>query len=219
MRLLILVCCVVVAAVAWFAETGPSRELADRESAFASPIAPHDLVFQDLDCGERCALIRRITGSRYTHVGIVLEEDGRRVVWEALGPVAPIALEEWVSRGIDGAIAVYRPKPSLVMPLDRLDVAVRSLAGRPYDGAFQWDDETIYCSELVAKAYRRMAGRDVFEPRTVELGLDAARATALSGGRFTRTTRVVSPADLVRSGVFVRVVDELSSQALAATSR
>ena len=42
-----------------------------------------DLVFQDLACGMRCALIRQVTHSRYVHVGLVLMEDGERVVYDA----------------------------------------------------------------------------------------------------------------------------------------
>lgn len=209
MRYLVGGCVAIVAFAIGFFETLPARELAARERQFESPIRPGDLVFQDLDCGERCALIRRITGSRYTHVGIVLDEDGERMVWEAFGPVGPTPLEDWVGRGIDRSIAVYRPRAELATRQERLAAAVRVFRDRPYDADYQWDDERIYCSELVAKAYRAALGHEVFVPRPVELGVDEARIAALSHGRFGRATRLVSPADLVRSGDFERIVDEL----------
>lgn len=198
----------IVAIIGRLASGAPARELADREEAFGA-IRPFDLVFQDLDCGERCALIRRFTRSRYTHVGIVLEDQGERRVYEALGPVGAVPLEDWVRRGIGGAIAVYRPNRELAERLEQVGVEVRRMVGRPYDADYQWDDERIYCSEVVAKAYRSAFGRDVFPPHTVDLGDDAARVAALSHGRFLPTTQLVSPADLARSDAFDRVVDEL----------
>ena len=57
----------------------PERALAARERAFGG-IREGDLVFQDLACGQRCSFIRRVTESRYVHVGLVMIEDGERVV-------------------------------------------------------------------------------------------------------------------------------------------
>jgi len=34
----------------------------------------------------------------------------------------------------------------------------KSWLGRPYDLQFRWDDERLYCSELVYKLYERGAG-------------------------------------------------------------
>ena len=61
-----------------YARGAPERKLAELESGHR--IEPLDLVFQDLACGLRCDLIRQITQSHYSHVGIVLEDNGERVV-------------------------------------------------------------------------------------------------------------------------------------------
>ena len=122
-----------VAAVAWWSSGAAGRALAEREESWGESIQAGDLVFQDLDCGERCALIRSVTNSRYSHVGVVVEHDGARNVWEALAPVGPVPLSEWVRRGINGQVAVYRPRTPLVSlrPGTKNASTAASLSPRP----------------------------------------------------------------------------------------
>jgi len=199
----------IVALVAGYASGAPDRDLVARERAWGASIRAGDLVFQDLDCGERCALIRQVTRSRYSHVCIVAARDGERVVWEASGPVDFVPLGDWVRHGQGRRVAVYRPRTAVVRYRAEVQRRVESYAGRPYDAYYQWDDERIYCSELIAKAYRDAIGRDLFEPHPVELGTAEARVYNMSGGRLTSGTPMVTPADLVASDSLVRVVDEL----------
>ncbi|MEZ4251770.1 MAG: YiiX/YebB-like N1pC/P60 family cysteine hydrolase [Polyangiales bacterium] len=201
----VLFAAVVVGLVVLYASGAAERAWEERAEALGLEVRPGDVVLQDLRCGERCAAIRAVTRSRYTHVGVVLEEEGELVVWEALAPVGPTPLGEWARRG---RLAVYRP------PLDettypRFADAVRAYAGRPYDGSYLWDDGRIYCSELVAKAWRDAFGEALVEPRPVSLGAWASRAATLTNGELVDGTPMVSPADLVRSGRLVKLVDEL----------
>ncbi len=196
---------------AW-ASGASARLLEAREQEWGHQIESGDLVFQDLDCGERCALIRSVTDSKYSHVGIVVENGGERMVWEALGPVGPVPLTDWVRRGIGGRVAVYRPIRALQRHHGAVELAMQRMAGRPYDGFYGWDDDTIYCSELVAKAYEQALGQPLVAPHTVDLGRHIRRIGRLSDGRLTPATLMVTPADLVRSGAFVRVVDELEGE-------
>lgn len=210
MRSALFVALVVVAGTYVWARGADERALVAREEALGVTIRAGDLVFQDLRCGVRCQAIRAVTSSRYSHVGIVTLDDGERVVWEALGPVGPTPLAEWAARG---ELAVYRPAlrgaPLGDEDLTRLQYALRTYAGRSYDGSYRWDDERIYCSELVAKAWRDAFGEPLVEPRPVSLGVWASRAAQLTNGELVDGTPMVSPADLVRSGKLVRVVDEL----------
>ena len=198
-----------VAGLAYWASGAAARELDAREHAWAVEIEEGDLVFQDLACGERCALIRSITGSRYSHVGVVRWQDGERVVWEALRPVGLVPLADWVRRGIREEVAIYRPSGELRNLNEQLGLELHRMRGLPYDGDYQWDDEAIYCSELIAKAYERALGHALIEPQPVSLGRHERRVSELSEGRLTSETLMVSPADLVRSGLFERLVDEL----------
>ncbi len=136
--------------------------------------------------------------------------DGERFVWEALGPVGPVPLDAWVARGVGKEVAVYRPNRALRRVRPRVEVSMRAYAGRPYDGDYQWDEARIYCSELIAKAYRDALGRELFVPHAVSLGRFEARVATLSGGRLTSRTLMVTPRDLTQGGHFVRVVDELA---------
>jgi hypothetical protein len=188
----------------------PAMVLAERQRAWGQRIQPGDILFQDLDCGLRCSLIRDVTHSRYTHVGIVLQDDGKLQVWEAFEPVGPVDLVDWVHRGIGERIALYRLRAPISHHLPKIADAVRSLRGRPYDPDYQWDDDRIYCSELIAKAVNRAEGTSIFAPRPIgALGPHADLIKKMSHGRLTETTEMVSPVDLARSPRLERIVDEL----------
>jgi hypothetical protein len=119
-----------VAALLYFLASAPERALAERESAWGG-IREGDVVFQDLACGVRCALIRQATDSRYVHVGIVLVEGGERVVYEAYEPVGPTPLAEWVARGVHGHIAVYRPDAALLADLPAARRGIERMRAAP----------------------------------------------------------------------------------------
>ena len=179
-----------------YAKGAPARRLAALEKG--ARIEPLDLVFQDLDCGLRCDLIRQITQSRYTHVGIVLEEHGQRVVWEAFGPVGPTPLADWIDR-TGGDVAVYRFDDELRSSRDAISREVRNLRGLPYDRDYQWDDDRIYCSELIAKAVKRATGTMLAPPRTFSFGKEKDTVARLSNGKLTEDTPIVAPVDLSTS--------------------
>lgn len=81
---------------------------------------------------------------------------------EAIGPVRVIALEEWIKQGEGGRYSLKRLAPKH----GTLDAAAREgmrrvgerFMGKPYDTLFLWDDERIYCSELIWKVYAEGAG-------------------------------------------------------------
>jgi hypothetical protein len=182
----------------------PAIHFARRQSGWPSALRTGDLIFQDLECGERCALIRSVTHSRYAHVGILVEENGDLGVWEAFRPVGWTPLIEFVHRGIGEKLAVYRFKDTAVLP--GLLAGVRAFKGRAYDGDYQWDDERIYCSELIAKA----APAGFFVPHPVgDLGSHEKRIFEMSRGRLTPKTEMVSPRDLIESSRLERIIDEL----------
>ncbi|MHB8873012.1 MAG: YiiX/YebB-like N1pC/P60 family cysteine hydrolase [Myxococcaceae bacterium] len=157
--------------------------------------------------------MREVTHSRYAHVGVVLDEGGERVVWEAFGPVGPTPLAKWLDRGRGRQAAVYRPTGGLATHRTAIAREVQAMRGLPYDGDYQWDDERIYCSELYAKAVRRATGEEHFTPHPLgpgAFGRHAETIRRLSKGRLTEQTPMVSPLDLTRSGELARVVDELA---------
>lgn len=109
----------------------------------------------------RSALIRQVTRSPYSHVGLVeVAKDGVFVI-EAVQPVSRTPWAVWRQRGAGGRVTVLRPR-GLDDPTVRAVVAAaKKELGKPYDARYRWDDETLYCSELVAKAFERGAALQV----------------------------------------------------------
>jgi hypothetical protein len=95
-------------------------------------------------------------------MGLVHVEAGRTLVYEAVGPVKLTPFDEWVGRGEGKHFVVMRLKDAdqRLTPeaLERMHRAGMRFQGRPYDSAFSWSDDRIYCSELVWKVYEEALG-------------------------------------------------------------
>ncbi|MFZ2266958.1 MAG: YiiX family permuted papain-like enzyme [Azonexus sp.] len=120
-----------------------------------------DIVFQTSRSTQSLA-VQKATGSPYSHMGMVFMRGNRPYVFEAAGQVQYTPLSSWLARGIGGHVVVKRLRdgearldPSAI---ERLRRAAKAFEGRPYDLAFAWSDERIYCSELVWKIYQRALG-------------------------------------------------------------
>jgi hypothetical protein len=120
-----------------------------------------DIVFHTSRSSQSLA-IQRATHSRYSHMGVVLYRDGQPYVFEAVATVRYTPLARWVARGEGGRFVAKRLRNAnaLLTPqaLQRLRAGAAAFAGRPYDLAFEWSDERVYCSELVWKMYERALG-------------------------------------------------------------
>ena len=117
-----------------------------------------DVLFQSLP---RSALVNAIEGvsrSPFSHCGIVGRENGEWVVYEAYRKVQVTPLRTFLFRGRNKGFAVYRLKaesqPFVPTPL----TAAKTFLGRPYDVRYRLDDERIYCSELIYKAFQEASG-------------------------------------------------------------
>ena len=116
-----------------------------------------DFIFQDVN-GELFQVIKDVTGSPLTHCGIVLKRGGKWYVIEAIGPVKLTPLNAWIHRGIGSQITVARLKVSYQDQIANIIKASYTYLNRPYDIQYEWDDEKIYCSELIYKAVRDVSG-------------------------------------------------------------
>jgi hypothetical protein len=115
-----------------------------------------DVIFQSLPFSRIVTAIEGATDSPLSHCGIVAREEGRWVVYEALGPVGPTPLGDFIARGRNRAFLVKRLRSAEQPLVPPMLAAVRALRGRPYDERYRLDDdrEAVYCSELVWFAYR-----------------------------------------------------------------
>ena len=119
-----------------------------------------DILFQSLPRNALVDAIEGMTGSRYSHCGIVDRRDGAWVVIEALGTVHATPLGEWMRRGHSAGVAAYRYDLDAVQTA-RLLTAIQAFDGVPYDIHYAPDDARIYCSELIWKGFHNGLGLDL----------------------------------------------------------
>ena len=113
-----------------------------------------DVIFQSLPHGPVVWAIEGVTGSRYSHCGIVGSRDGQWIVYEAYRGVSATPLRTFLLRGRGGGFAVYRLRAESRAHIPETLRCCEKYLGRPYDIRYRMDDEKIYCSELVFKAFR-----------------------------------------------------------------
>jgi hypothetical protein len=124
------------------------------ESSFQSG----DVIFQSSNSGQSLA-IKLATKSVYTHCGMLFERNGKWMVLEAVEPVCWTPFETWIKRGDNDAYLVKRLKNAdSLLTKETISSMIEhgnTWEGLHYDVYFGWDDERMYCSELVWKIYYR----------------------------------------------------------------
>lgn len=113
-----------------------------------------DVIFQSLPNGPIVWAIEGVTRSPYSHCGIVAKRDGQWFVYEAYRGVSATRLKTFLFRGRGGGFAVYRLLDYHRHHIPQTLACCETYLGRPYDIRYRLDDEKIYCSELIYKAYR-----------------------------------------------------------------
>lgn len=115
-----------------------------------------DILLQPLHCWS-CSLIEAQTKSEYSHIGVVIEIQGKQVyVAEAFMKVRKVSLFEFKKKTQKGS-SVKILRPSFV-DNNLLSLFQRNFEGLSYDNKFRWNNsdelgEQIYCSELLYKLF------------------------------------------------------------------
>lgn len=153
-----------------------------------------DIVFQS-SLSSQSRAIQEATGSRYSHVGVVLVRDGVPVVFEAIEPVSTTPLDRWVARGEGRHVVVKRLRAGLSDTQARqMQAFAPRWLGRPYDLTFGWSDDRIYCSELVWKLYRQVMGIELAPlSRLKDFRLDTPAVRAKLRERYGNTLPLNEP--------------------------
>lgn len=170
-----------------------------------------DIVFHGTG-GEQAEAVRRATGSPYTHCGVVFAENGRLMVLEAVQPVRVTTVAEFQRRSRPGTFHARRLKsPPDAAGLEKAKAWGTRQIGLDYDARFRWSGETLYCSELVWKAFEQ-AGVRLCEPRRFhDYRLDHPKVRALIAKRYGSAAKlpkdepVVAPGDLAESPLLAEV--------------
>ncbi len=172
-----------------------------------------DILFQTSTSDQSLA-IQLVTKSRFSHCGVLLTENGKPMVLEAVGPVKLTPMSTWISRGKGGSVVVKRLRDAPSLITEEKAAALRSLGksylGRPYDPLFEWSDQAIYCSELVHKVYHRALGIELASLQRIgSLDLGSAEAQRIArqrwGGLPPANQLIISPARLYDSPKLVTV--------------
>jgi len=123
-----------------------------------------DIIFQTSKSSQSKA-IQLATKSKYSHMGIIYENDGQFFVYEAVQPVKLTPLSEWINRGKNGHYVIKRLENADQVltnsTLTKMKQIGGQFKGRPYDIYFEWSDDKIYCSELVWKIYKQAADIEI----------------------------------------------------------
>jgi len=161
-----------------------------------------DVLFQSLPPIPIIVAIEDATGSPYSHCGIVVKRGSGWGVLEAIGPVREIPMEQWIAQGRGKAFTAYRLKPVHLPHIPAFIDAARTHTGKPYDIRYRFDDESIYCSELIYKAWRDATGEKMGD--TVLLGNLAwqkheALIREIEGGDPPMDREMITPRDLAKA--------------------
>ena len=151
------------------------------------PLRTGDLVFQESGSSQTKA-IAFASRSLYTHAGLVeIDAQGRPFVVEAARTVQSTPLAKWIERGTAGRITVKRVRDLSDEDARKALAAAHLYDGRPYDFYFHDDTETIYCSELVRRAFAEGPGIELGEiQRPRDLSIDNAAVRALIEARWQK---------------------------------
>jgi hypothetical protein len=161
-----------------------------------------DIVFQSLPPSRLSVAIEGATHSPLSHCGIVARRNGHWVVIEAYREVEETPLAGWLRRGDGGGFIVYRLREPNDRHVSAMINAARNLTGRAYDVRYRWDDERIYCSELIAKAYEQASGSTIGKTvRLEELDWQPYRETIehFEQGPVPLKREILTPRDLARA--------------------
>ncbi|HKO52116.1 MAG TPA: YiiX/YebB-like N1pC/P60 family cysteine hydrolase [Polyangiaceae bacterium] len=170
----------------------PRARSGSARSATSTRFRDGDLIFQE-SRSSQSEMVHALTGSRWTHMGVIFNEPQGAVVLEAVSPVKKTALQPWIARGRDKRYVVKRLRDadSKLSPdvIDKLRKLGDTWLGRPYDLRFRWDDQSLYCSELAYKLLDRAAGVRVGKlQRADEMNLADERVQRALRKRFANAS-------------------------------
>lgn len=123
-----------------------------------------DIIFQT-SLSDQSKAIQLATNSKYSHCGIVYNENGKFYVFEAVQPIKTTPFDKWVARGKDGHYVIKRLKNAdqilTTETIQKMKQEGEKFKDKNYDLTFEWSDEKIYCSELIWKIYKRATGLEI----------------------------------------------------------
>jgi hypothetical protein len=175
-----------------------------------------DIIFQTSKSSQSKA-IQLATDSKYSHMGIIYEIDGKYFVYEAVQPVKLTPLTEWINRGENGHYVIKRLKNANQVltssTLSKMKQIGEQFKGKPYDIYFEWSDNKIYCSELVWKIYKQATGIEIGQLEQLsdfDLTNDIVKDIMIEryGDNIPMDEKVISPAAMFNSDKLITIEEK-----------
>jgi hypothetical protein len=130
-----------------------------------------DIIFQN-SLDPRHFAFNQMTGSPYTHCGIIYQSGLDYYVFEVTDRVTLTPLAEFVARGKDEMFAIKRLKTALQVVGTSREAKMVELGSswmeRKHDDYLEWSDDQFYSAELVWKLYQQGAGIHLGEVKTLK---------------------------------------------------
>jgi len=172
-----------------------------------------DIIFQTSKSSQSKA-IQLATHSKYSHMGIIYDNDGQFFVYEAVQPVKLTPLTEWINRGENGHYVIKRLENAdqvlTTSTLTKMKQIGEQFKGKPYDIYFEWSDDKIYCSELVWKIYKQATNIEIGQLEQLsdfDLRNEIVKANMKEryGSNIPMDEKVISPAAMFNSDKLITI--------------
>ncbi len=181
------------------------------------PLKDGDIIFIK-SLTNQAKLLRIVTESEWTHVGILFKNKSRHEVIEAVQPVRWTSLRSFIERSDKLSFEVHRPQ--FEFSSNEIKSYTEKLLGIYYDLIFSWDSNRWYCSELVWKAFKTVANKELGKLDKVgSLKVDDIRIRDEAQRRFEsyglpfdfegwKTGSIITPVQMMKSPDLIKVFDE-----------
>ncbi len=186
-------------------------------SSFAAgtcPLKDGDLVFIKSQT-QQSALLKVATGSEWSHVGAAFKNSAGWEVIEAVGPVKWTSLYSFIRRSRNLDYKVKRT--TFEFRISKVREYLENKLGAPYDLIFSMDEARIYCSELLWKAYKKVAKEEIGNLQKIgDLQVDNQAVMSVAKKRFDaygmkfdpeawKNSDVITPVQMMESDNLVDV--------------
>jgi uncharacterized protein YycO len=179
-----------------------------------SEIHNADIIFQT-SVAQQSQAIQLATKSKYSHCGIIYKNGNDYFVFEAVQPVKLTPLGEWIDRGQNGHFVIKRLKNAARVlnskSIEKMKNEGAKFKNKNYDYTFEWNDDKIYCSELIWKIYKRAIGIEIgkleklkdFDITNNEV---KKKLKERYGNKIPLNETVISPAAIFNSNLLYTVI-------------
>jgi hypothetical protein len=176
-----------------------------------------DILFQSVPRNDLVDAIEGITQSPYSHCGVVNRIGGEWYVIEAIGPVKQTPLAAFIGRSRNRVLDAYRLKAEYTGGIHGFIQQLRTYLGKPYDLRYRLDDEQIYCSELVYKAFTEQYGEPLGELKELgNMNWQPYERTIIKyeGGPVPLTRKMITPEAIAASTRLALIYSKEGKEAL-----